>query len=795
MRLLRIRLKNFRGTSEREVRLRPDGITVVSGPNEIGKSSLMEAYSLLTVRDNSRSAKVLAVQPVGTDLATEIEVELTSGPFHLTVMKRFHRDTCTRLQIHSPVAEELAGRVADDRLAEILGETLDPDMVSALHMGQDDRQLEQAKPNPWGGALVEALDEAARDRVGCRLDSTLLDRATEERGRWFTRTGREKKELKALATAVTEAEAQLEEIRRAQDELDGCVAEHSAVTKDLSVILSAIDQTKAELDGLSGRRRRLAEAQQARAQAAANAEAAEARLETAEAAVAKRRELSERVAQLTRQADDVAAADEAETPARAAAAVRAEESGAAAAEASRKSDDLSAAAHEADALVKRAELNHQLDLMRAQREAALARARVEAASIPSAIVEALSDTTVLVDGAGRALGRGESLDVRVDRAGTIEIPGVVRISLSPGEVVERLGAEAHAQEQAVAERLDASIADVEGQLAVLAPSESPVSLDEARTLALAATEAATHARSAATELERNANEAVSALDALNARHEKAVALLDAARDAVAREEAALAEARSDTDDAALEAALAEAQATAAAARRALDGAEFAVKELSTDSIVDRVEALERKLADLERQRNDARDSSSALAAKARLMSDQGLHTRLQDVLAARDAAVAEAEREKRRARAANRLWTVLDHHRKNAELAYRDPFRTRIEELGRTLLGPSFSVEMDHDLTVAKRRLNGSTVPVADLSAGAREQLALLGRVACASLAARDGAGAPLVLDDTLGFSDPERRRGITRVLSEATDGCQVIVLTCDPDRYRDLEGAELIEL
>ena len=77
----------------------------------------------------------------------------------------------------------------------------------------------------------------------------------------------------------------------------------------------------------------------------------------------------------------------------------------------------------------------------------------------------------------------------------------------------------------------------------------------------------------------------------------------------------------------------------------------------------------------------------------------------------------------------------------------------------------------------------------------AREQLALIGRVACASLAARDGAGAPLVLDDTLGFSDPERRRGISRVLSEATDGCQVIVLTCDPDRYRELEGADLIEL
>ncbi|MBW3537221.1 MAG: transglycosylase domain-containing protein, partial [Actinobacteria bacterium] len=537
-------------------------------------------------------------------------------------------------------------------------------------------------------------------------------------------------------------------------------------------------------------------AEQALAQAAVRAEAAEARLETAEAAVAKRQELTERVAQLTAQADGVAAADEGEAPARAQAAALVDEATRAAEAATLKSDQLSAIAQKAAAELKVAELSEQLDLMKSQREAALARSRAEQdTSIPSAEIEALSDTTVLVDGTSRALPRGERLDLSVDRAGTIEVPGVLRISLSPGEVVERLGVEARAQEQAIAERLDASIADVEGQLAALEPRETTISPEEARSQALAAAEAAAEARSAATELERKANEAGSALDALNARHEKAVALLAAAREAVAREEAALAEARSATEDAALDATLAESQATAATARRALDGAEFAVKELSTDSIVDRVDALERKLADLERQRDDAREQLAGLAAKARLMSDQGLHTRLQDALAARDAAVAEAEREKRRAGAANRLWTVLDHHRKNAEMAYRDPFRTRIEELGRTLLGPSFSVEMDHDLTVAKRRLNGSTVPVADLSAGAREQLALIGRVACASLAARDGAGAPLVLDDTLGFSDPERRRGITRVLSEATGGCQVIVLTCDPDRYRDLEGAELIEL
>jgi len=48
-------------------------------------------------------------------------------------------------------------------------------------------------------------------------------------------------------------------------------------------------------------------------------------------------------------------------------------------------------------------------------------------------------------------------------------------------------------------------------------------------------------------------------------------------------------------------------------------------------------------------------------------------------------------------------------------------------------------------------------MPVAWLSTGAKEQLAIVVRMAIASLTGLDDGGVPLILDDALGWSDPGR--------------------------------------
>lgn len=796
MRILRVRLRNYRGTGEREIRPRADGITVVAGPNEAGKSSLIEAFRLaLKFRDSSKAAAVKAVQPVGTDLPTEVEVELRAGEYHFTLLRRWHRDTSTQLVVHAPQREEHAGRLADERLQEILYETVDSDLMDALHMGQDDKQLEQATPNPWGGALAEAL-MAGHDQVGCRLDTTLVDLAAEERGRWLTRTGREKKELKAFSDAIRKAEARIAEIRSTQQELDECVDEHERIRAERSAVVAELDQARAALGDLSLRRSKLDEATTLRDRLSAEAEAAAANGRATQSALGARRAAVQRVSDLEARIEAVVQAEGEQEADRQAASSAAAEARRAARVAAERADELEAAAAQAASLARRAEVSDQLAIVRAQRDAETARVdAARSAASPAVVLEMLGAAEVVLDGEAFSLPAGASRRIEASDGAVVEVPGVARLSVEPGAATVELRAQAEAAAASVIGQLDEAIARHQSELEALGGSPKNLDAVRGRRDAERAADAAAAARAEATQTERAAADLEARAHQLESLRQQVSDQLAEARRFLAVDVDELAAARAEVGDDELASAAESAARVTEIATAALNQAEAAVRKLASDSLPDRVEALEARIAALEAKSEESRDRLSALAERARLLSDQGLHTRLQDAEAERDALMAEWRRDRRRAEVADLLWTTLDSHRRSAESAYRDPLRLRIEALGRALLGPSFSVEMSHDLKVARRRLDGRTVNVSELSAGAREQLALLGRVACASLAAKDGAGAPLILDDTLGFSDPDRRRGISRLLSEGTDGCQVIVLTCDPDRYADLEGAEIIQL
>ncbi|CAN5800529.1 AAA family ATPase [soil metagenome] len=147
-----------------------------------------------------------------------------------------------------------------------------------------------------------------------------------------------------------------------------------------------------------------------------------------------------------------------------------------------------------------------------------------------------------------------------------------------------------------------------------------------------------------------------------------------------------------------------------------------------------------------------------------------------------------------RARAAQLLRTVMARHRETTRQRYVDPFRTEIERLGRVVFGPTFEVDIDSDLKIQNRTLDGRTVPFDSLSGGAREQLGIVARLAVAALVDKQDS-VPVVIDDALGFTDPERLIKMSQVLDVAGAHGQVIVLTCTPDQYRGVDGAPHIEV
>jgi DNA repair exonuclease SbcCD ATPase subunit len=77
------------------------------------------------------------------------------------------------------------------------------------------------------------------------------------------------------------------------------------------------------------------------------------------------------------------------------------------------------------------------------------------------------------------------------------------------------------------------------------------------------------------------------------------------------------------------------------------------------------------------------------------------------------------------------------------------------------------------------------------LSGGTREQVAAAVRLALAEVLAPAYDGAlPLVFDDAFTNSDPERIKGLKRMLERASEqGVQVLLLSCTPNDYADLAG------
>lgn len=181
--------------------------------------------------------------------------------------------------------------------------------------------------------------------------------------------------------------------------------------------------------------------------------------------------------------------------------------------------------------------------------------------------------------------------------------------------------------------------------------------------------------------------------------------------------------------------------------------------------------------------------------RLRYRGEEGLYEQLQVAESTRERRAAEWASLERRALAAKCLYRTLQDERDRARRAYIAPLRERIEQLGRLVFDPGFEVTVSDDLRISSRTVAGVTVPFESLSGGTREQLSLIFRAACAMIVAGGGAGAPLILDDTLGYTDPERLRLMGVVLDQAAKECQIVIFTCVPDRYRHVGEAKVVSL
>ena len=495
MKLHRLVLVNYRGITHREIVFPDSGVIVISGANEIGKSSMIEAIDLLLeAKDRSSKKHVKQVKPTHADVGAEVTAEMSTGPFRFVYRKRFHKRCETELTVLEPRREQLTGDEAHERVCAMLASTMDAELWRAQRV----LQSASIAPVDLSGcdALSRALDVAAgrSDEVpgpGCdRADGVLIDRVDEEYGRYFTATGRPTGEWAAAVNRMASADGDVARCAAAVAEVEQALSRHETLTVHLADLGEARDAVSARQDAARSAAAALAQITDKLSEAQLVAAAADAKLAAAEQARAERArmtaDLEARSRGVVELEESLATAADEESTARlvsAAADEAAEESELAAGRAQsvveelRRRVDLVSSREEAERLAARLTKIDaaERERDRTRRELAgirltaatmraidVAAAAVERAAMQADLVSARvelfaeSDIVLRVNGCDVLLSAGDQWTATASEATRIELPGLISGRIVPGEAACDTRAVLDAAREHLAGLLDAA---------------------------------------------------------------------------------------------------------------------------------------------------------------------------------------------------------------------------------------------------------------------------------------------------------------------------------------------------
>lgn len=247
----------------------------------------------------------------------------------------------------------------------------------------------------------------------------------------------------------------------------------------------------------------------------------------------------------------------------------------------------------------------------------------------------------------------------------------------------------------------------------------------------------------------------------------------------------------ETDDALAKRGVAAADAVEAATAAAAEAAEALVVRGADDA--------EESLAGAEGHLEALREEQVRLKVRrghldGELTSVTGVNEELAEASARRTRLRREAESVNRRAAAAQLLYETLESARADTRRTIGEPLLNKLGQYGGAVFGHSTTFELDEDMAVKSRSNVTGTFEYDALSGGAQEQIDVLLRLAVAGV--MDGeAGAPVIIDDALGYSDPGRLRKMNNAFARAGEDSQILVLTCYPERFSRIKGSHRLDM
>jgi hypothetical protein len=855
------------------------GLNILAGPNEAGKSSLVRAIrAAFFERHRSTAVEDLRPWGEGSSAAPQVELDfMIDGQAHRLVKSFLGKKRCT-LQIG---ARTLDSTDAEDHLAQIFGFAFAGKGASKPeHWGIPGLLwVEQGKGQELDVSHAqEHLHDALQGQAGASASALaatggdeLLEQLRAQRGELLTGTGKPRlvyaeavEALAELGPALDGLDAQIATYRAQVDLLAVLRAQHAAdeaskpwdvlrldlesarqrqqalrATEDQlqsdQIRRDQLEDTRAllskELDGLTALQVQANQREQDFAQAAQA-------MQAADQAVARARELSEAAGRRAHAAREAwrAARQEADRhhlaqqleQARAQAVLGAQDLQRAE-EAQQHLSELRESAAAVPAIAE-AQVQHLLQLERAERDAALRRHAV-ATRLQFTLPDGQALDLRTHGESHRLQAQGERL---LDAPATLLLPGGGELMITPGgedltqlvhahreaqeamrTALQALGvsdlAEARARLAAASER-DARIRLAQQALAIVAPQ----GLEPLQSALGAIRTRIGSAEESWGRLPPPAMQPVLPLDQADIEHEAALAADKAAAAALGTAQSAQAGAQSRHDTAQREHGFAQGalsdparqQRQAHAQQQSLtigteqkalaarmDSAAEQMREARPDILIQDIERLQRSIEQMLRSHQQQREQILLLENTLQQAGAQGLEEQ-REALAGK---LAQAERRhaelQRRANALDLLCRKLDEKRLATLARLQAPLQERLHHY-LPLLMPGATVQMDAGLapSALTRTQTGAAPesgPVQDLSFGAREQLGLISRFAYADLLQQAGRPTLLILDDSLVHSDVARRTQMKRVLFDAAQRHQVLLFTCHPEDWRDM-GVEL---
>ena len=876
MRLHRVQLRNYRGVVESEVSFSQNGVTIVEGPNEVGKTAISEGLQLaIDMPDSTQHAKVKSLQPVGRDVGPEVEISLSSGKYELVYCKRWLRGSRTKLEVTAPQHESWTGREAHDRLKAIFAETLDEDLWQALRIEQG---TELKLPDFGPQSIRAALDRAAGGDHASDREETLWTRIGEEYDKYWTPTGQMRVGRSSSGKIVIEARDEVEGLEKQLQDIESDAAQMSRLIDESTRLAETMKECEK-------REREITEQWNAIGQLLNKVEnlnaihsASEAKRVTASREWERRQTLKDTLDASTRDLAALEAESEDAVPGLETAIRRSEEATAALRDADAALRDaqerLTRGIADRDhlrQLIEVDQLKERHDRYLAAADALkLAEAYLESARVDDEVAKQIEEAYIENERARSAAGsaaasveltalgdmtmevRDEIVELSVDEINrtlvedevVLTIPNIAQIRVSAGPESKGLAdqrrraqedyrrlcedagvADANEARRAAQERQDAqrnkeeAVKAIERDLRDLTPDVLlgkvtnltgrvasypkerpegpllPADLDAAQQIEAEASDLVRRCeaeRRTCEDASRNAEKELN-----EARNVEAgrTARIEMARSKKGDAASQLALEREGQADEALIAAVAAAQEQEATDRKSLDEAEAQLNDADRESVevlLDNArQATERASDDLQSNR----DRRNELRGSLELRGEQGLQTTYDEACNKLNHLVREHDRQEARAEASRLLRETFSNHRHQAHQRYIGPLKERIDQFGRLVFGPTFEVEIDEGLRVAGRTLDGTTLNVDQLSTGAREQLGVISRLACATIVSPEDGGAPVMIDDALGWSDPQRLQGMGAAIAAAGKQCQIVVLTCTPGRYSHVGNAQVVSL